>query len=413
MRKNENRDNLEVRPVSITKLSLKEVDSAIEYQLGLTKVTILVNETANIGELEVDVNRWLSVQSNVKNELILSSLKTALAETLKDTGFYLQVQIMQADGDIIAAVINASYVAIQNLLLKGNGQKLKPFSAINVGFIHDELFADLTSKEEEIADSHLLIVQNESGAFLQLNFEKSNADLLGDKLTQLLGGAMSGLSELMGNSQKQTILIQNEHIENQKDVILIATKNEGKATEFKRFFNPLGFKVTTLLDYPELPDVEETGKTFEENARLKAETISQLTQLPVLADDSGLMVDALDGRPGIFSARFAEDHNDAANNAKLLHEMTDVPKEKRTANFHTTLVFAKPGHESLVVDGEVAGEILGIPRGDNGFGYDSLFYVPELDKSMAELTEVEKNKISHRGRATVKLMSNFNDWWEK
>lgn len=413
MRKNENRDNLEVRPVSITKLSLKEVDSAIEYQLGLTKVTILVNETDNIGELKVDVNRWLSAQSNVKIELILSSLRTALAETLKETGLNLQVQIMQADGDIIATVINASYVAIQNLLLKSSGQKLKPFSAINVGFIHDELFADLTSEEEETADSHLLIVQNESGAFLQLNFEKSNADLLGDKLTQLLGGAMSGLSELMGNSQKQTILIQNEHIENQKDVILIATKNEGKATEFKRFFNPLGFKVTTLLDYPELPDVEETGKTFEENARLKAETISQLTQLPVLADDSGLMVDALDGRPGIFSARFAEDHNDAANNAKLLHEMTDVPKDKRTANFHTTLVFAKPGNDSLVVDGEVSGEILGIPRGDNGFGYDSLFYVPELGKSMAELTEIEKNKISHRGRATVKLMSKFNDWWEK
>lgn len=413
MRKHENRDNLEVRPVSITKLSLKQVDSAIEYRLGLTRVTILANEISTAGELTVDINQWLGIKVSVNVDVIKSSLKMALAEPLKEKGYALQVQITQADGDIVAAVINASYVAIQNLLLQNNGQQLKPFSAVNVGFINFELFVDLTGQEEADADSHLVIVQNESGAFLQLNFEKSNADLLGDKLTQLLGGAMEGLSELMGNSQKQTILIQNNHIENQKDVILIATKNEGKATEFKRFFNPLGFKITTLLDYPELPDVEETGKTFEENAKLKAETISNLTKLPVLADDSGLMVDALGGRPGIFSARYARDHDDAANNAKLLHELTDVPKEKRTATFHTTLVFARPGSESLVADGEVAGLILGIPRGDNGFGYDPLFYVPELDKSMAELTETEKNKISHRGRATVNLMSEFNDWWEK
>ena len=122
-------------------------------------------------------------------------------------------------------------------------------------------------------------------------------------------------------------------------MIVIATRNPGKAKEFSSIFGEKGYTVKTLLDYPNLPDVEETGRTFEENARLKAETIAEILQKPVLADDSGLIVDALGGMPGIYSARFAgEPTNDASNNAKLLHELTGVPKEKRQARFHCTLV---------------------------------------------------------------------------
>ncbi|MEG2708097.1 MAG: RdgB/HAM1 family non-canonical purine NTP pyrophosphatase, partial [Vagococcus sp.] len=157
--------------------------------------------------------------------------------------------------------------------------------------------------------------------------------------------------------------------------------------EFESMFKEQGYKIKTLLDYPDVPDVEETGKTFEENARLKAETIAKAFNTIVLADDSGLKVDALNGQPGVYSARYAgEMKSDAANNAKLLHELYGVPKEKRGAQFYCTLVLAAPGKESLVVVGELEGEIGSIPKGDNGFGYDPLFVMPERNQTMAELS---------------------------
>lgn len=196
----------------------------------------------------------------------------------------------------------------------------------------------------------------------------------------------------------------------EEKTIIIATNNIGKAKEFARLFEPKGYQVKTLRDFPDLPEVEETGQTFEENARLKAETIATLLNRPVLADDSGLCVDALGGQPGIYSARYAEDHNDAANNAKLLSELADVAPLDRTAHFHCTLVLAAPQKESLVVEGEVEGLIAGIPRGENGFGYDPIFYLPEFDKTMAELTPEQKNQFSHRAVATKKLSQEWEAW---
>lgn len=182
--------------------------------------------------------------------------------------------------------------------------------------------------------------------------------------------------------------------------IIIATKNKGKAKEFAELFGPLGFKVKTLLDYPDAPDIEETGKTFTENALLKAQGIAKLYQKIVIADDSGLVIDALNGRPGVYSARYAgEEKNDKANIQKVLSEMKDIPHDKRTAHFHCTLALVQPGTAPITVDGICEGLILTEKRGNNGFGYDPIFYVPQLDKTMAEMTPEEKNKISHRGNA--------------
>ena len=144
-----------------------------------------------------------------------------------------------------------------------------------------------------------------------------------------------------------------------KDRLLIATRNEGKTREFRQIFEQMGFEVENLNDYPDLPEVAETGMTFEENARLKAETISQLTGKMVLADDSGLMVDILGGLPGVWSARFAGvGATDLENNAKLLHELAMVFELKdRSAKFHTTLVVASPGKESLVVEADWPGYV--------------------------------------------------------
>ena len=200
-----------------------------------------------------------------------------------------------------------------------------------------------------------------------------------------------------------------------KDTLLIATRNEGKTKEFRKLFGKLGYTVENLNDYPELPEIEETGVTFEENARLKAETISKLTGKMVLADDSGLQVDILGGLPGVWSARFAGvDATDTENNIKLLHELAMVFELKdRAAHFHTTLVVASPDRDSLVVEADWPGYINFEPKGENGFGYDPLFLVGETGKTSAELTIEEKNEQSHRAKAVKKLMEVFPAWQSK
>ncbi|WP_026563397.1 XTP/dITP diphosphatase [Bacillus sp. UNC41MFS5] len=186
--------------------------------------------------------------------------------------------------------------------------------------------------------------------------------------------------------------------------VIIATKNPGKAMEFEHIFSSRGIKVRTLLDYPDIPEVEETGTTFEENATLKAEAVSEALGKMVIGDDSGLIVDALEGRPGIYSARYAgEQKNDQNNTDKVLSELANIPGEKRTARFYCALAVAVPGQETKTVSGTCEGLILKERRGSNGFGYDPVFYVPEKGLAMAELSSDEKNKISHRANALKKL----------
>lgn len=193
--------------------------------------------------------------------------------------------------------------------------------------------------------------------------------------------------------------------------IIIATHNKGKAKEFKSLFKEYGYAVKTLHDYPEIGEVPETGETFEENAFQKASAISKELGTIVLADDSGLEVQALQGQPGIYSARYAGEHgNDQKNNEKLLKELEDVKDEDRTANFHCSLALVGPGREPLFVEGNIEGRILFEPQGENGFGYDPLFYIPSLKKSMADLSNEEKNKISHRAKAIENLRDHLDEW---
>lgn len=194
--------------------------------------------------------------------------------------------------------------------------------------------------------------------------------------------------------------------------ILIATKNDGKLKEFKQIFEQKGIVVKSLKDINDDVEIVENGLSFEENARLKADGYAKSIGIPVLADDSGLEIYTLNGRPGIFSARYAGDHNDAANNAKVLSELGGIPDEKRTATFHSTVVVRKPDGSELVANGNLRGRILAVPRGDNGFGYDPLFFVEAKNKTLAEMTREEKNKISHRALAIEDLLVNFDKFWE-
>ena len=194
---------------------------------------------------------------------------------------------------------------------------------------------------------------------------------------------------------------------------LIATHNMKKRDELQRILSPLGVHVLTADEAGvDLTDVEETGTTFEENALLKARSGCKEGKMPCIADDSGLCVDALDGAPGVYSARFAGEHgNDDKNNEKLLSLLSDVPSEKRTARFVSTVACVFPDGRELVVRGECEGKIGYEKRGENGFGYDPLFYVGE--RTFAEFTPEEKDAVSHRGNALRALTEALPAYLEK
>lgn len=187
--------------------------------------------------------------------------------------------------------------------------------------------------------------------------------------------------------------------------IVVATRNKGKIREIEAVLNGLPFQVLSLDEFPPVPDAVEDGATFEENAAIKALYYHKHTGYPCLADDSGLEVDALGGEPGVYSARYAgEECDDAANNAKVLEKLGDTPAEKRTGRFRCVLAFADEGKTLLTAEGSCEGIILRGPKGDGGFGYDPLFYVPDLKTTLADIPMEEKNKISHRGKALRNLV---------
>ncbi|MDK7348498.1 XTP/dITP diphosphatase [Lactobacillus mulieris] len=201
-------------------------------------------------------------------------------------------------------------------------------------------------------------------------------------------------------------------------VLLFATNNQNKVKELKAAFQKAGLdiEIKTNADLEAAPHVSENGSTFEENATLKAHTLAEFSKLPTLSDDSGLVVDKLNGAPGVHSARYGgEAHNDARNNAKLLASLGGIPEEERSAKFCSTFVLSMPGHfdKDLVLTGECEGVVLAIPRGHDGFGYDPLFYVPEKGKTFAEMTTDEKNEVSHRGKALKQLVEKLPAWLEQ
>ena len=185
--------------------------------------------------------------------------------------------------------------------------------------------------------------------------------------------------------------------------IVLATHNHDKEIELQHSLRGLGVEICSLSEYPDIGDIEETGTTLLENSLLKAHTVHDRTGLPAIADDTGLEVDALDGAPGVYSARFSgADATYEDNVNKLLSVMEEVSEERRSARFRTVISFVD-GNQELWTEGHIDGKIIDFPRGNAGFGYDPVFYIPQLEKTFAELSTEEKNKISHRGLALQKL----------
>ena len=189
--------------------------------------------------------------------------------------------------------------------------------------------------------------------------------------------------------------------------IILATGNEGKISEFEVLCSDFDIEMKSLKDFGPIPPVEEDGNTFEDNAVKKARHTARVLGLPAMADDSGLMVKALDGLPGVYSARYAgKDATDSANNAKLLKTMEG--EENREASFMCVIAIAVPWGPALIYEGRCEGLITKRPEGDQGFGYDPTFFYPPLGRTFAQLSAEEKNRVSHRGRAMAELREEFD-----
>jgi XTP/dITP diphosphohydrolase len=191
--------------------------------------------------------------------------------------------------------------------------------------------------------------------------------------------------------------------------LVLASNNQGKLREISQLLKPLGFTVKTAAQAGFNEEVEETGDTFEANAKLKACAVAKALGIPALADDSGLAVQALNGAPGVYSARYAgPGASDADRSARLLKELAMVPPEKRSAAFVCVMACCLPSGEVMTAEGRLEGRIALEPAGYNGFGYDPVFELPERGCTVAQLTAEEKNAISHRGRALRKLAQSLN-----
>lgn len=447
--RHDNRKINEIRPVTIETDYLIHPEGSVLISFGQTKVIVNATVEENVPPfLRGSETGWVTAEysmlpraTNTRNRresskgkltgrtmeiqrLIGRSLRAVVdLEKLGERSIVVDCDVIQADGGTRTASITGAFVALKLAISKlmSSGELTEDpikehLAAISVGILPTgECVADLDYVEDSSANVDMNLIMTESGRMVEVQGTGEESTFSREELNTLLDLGEEAIKTLIVQ-QKESLeraLPKKKTINKEDKEILIATRNQGKAKEFEALFQEKGYKVKTLLDYPDIPDVEETGTTFEENARLKAETIAKEFQTIVLADDSGLKVDALNGQPGVYSARYAgEAKSDASNNAKLLHELYDVKKEDRGAQFHCTLVLASPNKASLVVEGEVEGEIGTIPRGDNGFGYDPLFYVPELNKTMAELNSEEKNKVSHRAKAIEKLSANFDTWME-
>ena len=202
--------------------------------------------------------------------------------------------------------------------------------------------------------------------------------------------------------------------EEQRQRIVLATHNAGKVRELAGPLADFGVEVIGLEAFPRIEDIEETGTTFEENALIKARAVAGITGLVSVADDSGLMVEALDGRPGVYSARYSDDwqslpgeSRDQRNIRKLLHELAGVPEDRRACCFVSCMAAVKPGGAEMVVRVVWKGRLLTAPRGENGFGYDPVFFDPLIGKTAAQLSREDKTARSHRGNALRALLARW------
>ena len=327
---------------------------------------------------------------------------TALGERT----IYIDCDVLQADGGTRTASITGAFVALclacDRLMQAGeivDSPVRAQVAAVSVGISGGEPVLDLDYPEDSHAAVDMNMVMSGDGRIVELQGTGEERPFSREERTRLMELGEAGIRRLM--EAQRAALGASAAIIGRKPRLMLATGNAHKVTELKAMLGDR-FDVMSMKDAGIDSEPEENGATFEENALIKARALMEIAHCACLADDSGLEVDALDGRPGVYSARFAGVHgDDKANNRKLLELMAGV--EDRGCGFASAVALCRPGHEELVVRGVCRGTLLYEERGSGGFGYDPLFLSDELGKTFAEANAEEKNAVSHRARAIEAL----------
>jgi len=333
--------------------------------------------------------------------LIGRALRSAIdLEKLGERLITIDCDVIQADGGTRTTSITGGYVALAlaiKKLLKDEILEENPLianvAAISVGKIDSELMVDLKYSEDSAAEVDMNVIMNKKGEFIEVQGTGEESTFTRTEL--------NGLLDLAEASIKRIIDLQDKVIEQENLKIFLATGNKHKIEEISDIFSDIeNVEILSIKDGVEIPEVIEDGTTFEENSKKKAVEIAKFLNMITIADDSGLCVDALNGEPGVYSARYSGTGDDLKNNEKLIENLKGI--ENRKAKFVSVITLAKPNGETFSFEGEILGEIVDNPRGNTGFGYDPHFYVEEYQKTLAQLPEL-KNKISHRAKALEKL----------
>ncbi len=362
--------------------------------------SMLPGATDNRYKREVNQGRPSGRTQEIQR-LIGRSLRAVTDLTkMPDITIWIDCDVIQADGGTRTASITGGFLALkmacQGLLSDGliTEDPIKEhLAAVSAGIVNDEVVLDLPYIEDSQAQVDLNLVMTESGRFVEIQGTGEEDSFSRLELNLMLEYGEKAIKQLI-EQQKKAL-----------KKIIIASRNKDKIKEFKTILQPMGFLVYSSLDFPDLPEVEEDGQSFKENALLKAKNAGLYTGMLALADDSGLEVEALSGRPGIYSARYSgHDASDQSNNLKLLEELKDFDDEDRYARYVAALALYNPlTGESQTTEGSCQGRILKEGQGQGGFGYDPLFYYENLEKTFAEIPMEVKNRVSHRAMALEEL----------
>ena len=432
----------EIRPVKITRHYTAYAEGSVLIECGNTKVLCTASVEDRVPRfLKGTGTGWVTAEysllpraahTRVPREaakgkqtgrtveiqrLIGRALRSVVdLEALGEVSITIDCDVLQADGGTRTASITGAFVALVDAIYSlydgyGKFPITDYLAAISMGIGDNGPMLDLCYEEDSAAVVDMNVVCTGKGQLVEVQGTGEHGTFTRDELNELLDLGESGTKALM-QVQREALGEVGDLVgrENPPKAVVLATRNKGKIREFTAAFEELGFTVWTIDEIVDIVEPEETGSTFLENAEMKALYYSEACGLPCVADDSGLEVDALEGAPGVLSARYAGEHgNDEANNQRLVEELAEVPAEERTARYQCALVWATPAGQVVSATGSCEGRIQLTPMGKGGFGYDPYFYIPKLKTTMANISMEQKQAISHRGKALRALMEQLRN----